>query len=285
MPEQWRFEAIGTWWEIETVRPLQPGERARITRLIDQFDREWSRFRSDSIVSRLAVSGGETAAPPDAAAMLDVFRELSAATRGAVNPLIGESLARRGYDASYSFVDTGPIAAPPDWTTALTWDDGLLRLAQPAVIDVGALGKGRLVDLISAAVSSITDGPIVVDASGDLAVRGGPVRIGLEDPRDPRRAVGIWDVTDAALCASAINRRTWGEGLHHVLDARTGRPVREVIATWALASDAMHADAAATALFFSGGAELAHDWGVDWVRMTHEGRLEWSPSTTAELFT
>ena len=208
MPEQWRFEAIGTRWEIETVRPLQPGERARITRLIDQFDREWSRFRSDSIVSRLAVSGGETAAPPDAAAMLDVFRELSAATRGAVNPLIGESLARRGYDASYSFVDTGPIAAPPDWTTALTWDDGLLRLAQPAVIDVGALGKGRLVDLISAAVSSITDGPIVVDASGDLAVRGGPVRIGLEDPRDPRRAVGIWDVTDAALCASAINRRT-----------------------------------------------------------------------------
>lgn len=120
MPEQWRFEAIGTRWEIETVRPLQPGERARITRLIDQFDREWSRFRSDSIVSRLAVSGGETAAPPDAAAMLDVFRELSAATRGAVNPLIGESLARRGYDASYSFVDTGPIAAPPDWTTALT---------------------------------------------------------------------------------------------------------------------------------------------------------------------
>ena len=70
-----------------------------------------------------------------------------------------------------------------------------------------------------------------------------------------------------------------------MLDARTGRPVREVIATWALASDAMHADAAATALFFSGGAELAHDWGVDWVRMTHEGRLEWSPSTTAELFT
>ena len=285
MPEQWRFEAIGTRWEIETARPLQPGERAAITRLIDRFDREWSRFRSDSLVSQLAVAGGETAAPPDAAAMLGVFREVSEATRGAVNPLIGQSLVRRGYDASYSFVDTGPIPAPADWTTTLTWDDDLLRVARPALIDIGALGKGRLVDLVSTAVGAMTDGPIVVDASGDLAVRGGPVRVGLEDPRDPRRAVGIWDVTDAALCASATNRRTWGEGLHHVLDARTGEPVREVIATWALASDAMHADAAATALFFAGGAELAHAWGVDWVRMTREGRLEWSPSTTAELFT
>ncbi len=62
---------------------------------------------------------------------------------------------------------------------------------------------------------------------------------------------------DAALCASATNRRAWGDGLHHVLDARTGVPVRSVVATWAVGADAMRADAIATALFFEGGPELA----------------------------
>ena len=91
-------------------------------------------------------------------------------------------------------------------------------------------------------------------------------------------------MTDAALCASATNRRAWGEGLHHVLDARTGVPVRTIAATWAVSATAMQADAIATALFFDGGPALAHAWGVEWVRMTTDGRVEWSPGSTAELF-
>jgi thiamine biosynthesis lipoprotein len=47
----------------------------------------------------------------------------------------------------------------------------------------------------------------------------------------------------------------------------------------------MQADAIATALFFDGGPALAHAWGVEWVRMTTDGRVEWSPGSTAELFT
>ena len=115
-------------------------------------------------------------------------------------------------------------------------------------------------------------------------MRGGAQRIALEHPYDARRAIGVAEVTDAALCASATNRRAWGNGLHHVLDARTGEPVRTIAATWAIGPDAMHADAIATALFFDGGPELAHDWGVEWVRMTTDGRVEWSPGSTAELF-
>ena len=87
----------------------------------------------------------------------------------------------------------------------------------------------------------------------------------------------MWEVTDAALCASATNRRAWGDGLHHVLDARTGQPVRTIAATWAVAPTAMRADALATALFFDGGPRLAHEWGIEWVRMTTDGRVEWSP--------
>lgn len=91
------------------------------------------------------------------------------------------------------------------------------------------------------------------------------------------------DDHERALCASAVGRRAWGDGLHHVLDARTGVPVRTVAATWAVAETAMHADAIATALFFEGGEKLAAEWGVSWVRMTTAGRVEWSPGNRAEL--
>ncbi|WP_324014392.1 FAD:protein FMN transferase [Microbacterium sp. JZ37] len=281
----WRFDAIGTSWEIESAQPLDAHVRDAVTAEVEAFDATWSRFRPDSLVSRLAPAGGAAPAPPDAGAMLDACAELSAATDGAVNPLVGGSLEQLGYDASYSLRAGEPLPAPADWRARLTWGDGELRLRGPGVVDVGALGKGRLVDLVADRVP----GEGVVDASGDLRVRGRR-RVALEHPYDPRRAIGIVTVEDEALCASAANRRTWGDGLHHVLDARTGLPVRTVVATWAIAPTAMVADAAATALFFDGGPEYAHAHGVHWVRVLSDGRAEWSWGSRgergeAELFT
>ncbi|MET0813373.1 MAG: FAD:protein FMN transferase [Microbacterium sp.] len=282
MPDRavWRFDAIGVPWEIETPRPLGRFARRAVEDVIARFDAEWSRFRPDSLVSRLALAGGTVPAPPDAEVMLDAYAQVSAATGGAVNPLVGDALAHRGYDPALSLVDRGAVSTP-DWRTIVAWDADELRLRHPSTLDVGALGKGRLVDLVLEAI----EGDAVVDASGDLAVRGPAQRIGLEHPFDARRAIGVWEVQDAALCASATNRRSWGDGLHHVLDARTGEPVRTIAATWATASTAMRADAIATALFFDGGERIAHEWGVEWVRMTTDGRVEWSPGSKAELFT
>ena len=282
---EWAFDAIGTRWTVETASPLPSEARRAVSEVTDRFDAEWSRFRDDSTVSVLGRTGGAAQAPADATAMLDAYAAISDATHGAVNPLIGASLERLGYDAGYSLVDRGAVAAPAQWRSLLNWDDGMLTLAGPATIDVGALGKGRLVDLVMHVLEPWAGGEVVVDASGDLAVRGSAQRIGLEHPYDPRRAIGVVEVTDAALCASAINRRVWGDGLHHVLDARTGMPVHAVAATWAIASEAMRADAIATALFHDGGPELAAAWGVEWVRMTTSGAVEWSPGSTAELFT
>lgn len=289
-PATWRFDAIGTGWQIDTAEPVGEDARAVVAEVIERFDREWSRFRDDSVVTALARGTSTVPAPPDAADMLEAFVALDRATHGAVNPLVGSSLEVRGYDADYGLVDQGAQPAPPDWRERLTWTGGQLSLTEPAVIDVGALGKGRLVDLVLAALAPYVTGDVVVDASGDLVVRGTPQRIALEHPYDPRRAIGLVEVTDAALCASATNRRAWGDGLHHVLDARTGEPVRTIAATWAIApatmpSPTMRADAIATALFFDGGPALAFEWGIEWVRMSTDGRVEWSPGSTAELFT
>lgn len=278
----WRFEAIGTQWEIETTEPLPESARAAVTAEIDRFDREWSRFRADSEVVRLGREGGGFASV-DARPMLDAYRGLSAATGGAVNPLVADSLDALGYDADYSLVPGEPVRAPAAWEQDVSWTDTDVTASAPALIDVGALGKGRLVDLVAAALAAVP-GDLVVDAGGDIRVRGSGVRIGLEHPYDPTKAIGVVDVHDQALCASAINRRAWGSGLHHVLDARTGMPVRTWAATWAWAPETMTADAVATALFFDGGVELAAMWNVEWVRMSTDGRVQRSPGCPAELF-
>ena len=279
----WRFEAIGTGWEIETGAPLPDDVRAAVTAEIERFDRAWSRFRDDSDVTRLGRSGGLLASP-DAAAMLDAYRALDAATAGAVNPLVADSLAALGYDAAYSLTAGDPRPAPAAWADRLTWSEDAVAAAGPALLDVGALGKGRLVDRVMQVLSGMP-GDVVVDAGGDIRVRGAAVRIALEHPYDARKAIGVVELRDGALCASAVNRRAWGDGLHHVLDARTGQPVRTWAATWALAPEAMTADAVATALFFDGGPALAERWRTEWVRMTTDGRVQRSPGCPAELFT
>ncbi|MDQ4214470.1 FAD:protein FMN transferase [Microbacterium capsulatum] len=283
--DAWRFEALGTGWEIGTAGPLPDGERAAVLGMIDDFDRTWSRFRSGSLVTALAAAPQEVPAPPDAVAMLDLYRDLSEATAGAVQPLVGDSLAARGYDAGYSFHDRGARPAAADWMARLTWADGVLALRTRETIDVGALGKGRIVDVVHDLLGSFGHTERIVDAGGDMRASGPPIRVALEHPFDPTRAIGVATIAGEALCASAVNRRAWpggAAGLHHVLDARTGEPVRTIAATWAIAREAMLADAAATALFFDGGPAFAHRHGVEWVRMTTAGMVEWSAGVASE---
>ncbi|MFT4260514.1 FAD:protein FMN transferase [Microbacterium sp.] len=276
----WRFDAIGTRWEIEGE--LTDADRAAVAAEIERFDREWSRFRADSEVTRLGDAGGGFGST-DAGPMLDAYREVSAATRGAVNPLVGASLEALGYDASYTLHAGEPVAAPAEWTGLVSWTAQAVKASAPVLIDVGALGKGRLVDLVFDLLGHVP-GDLVVDAGGDLRVRGGAVRTALEHPFNSARAIGVVELRDAALCGSAINRRAWGDGLHHVLDARTGQPVRTWAATWALGAETMAADAVATALFFDGGPALAASWGIEWVRMSTDGRAERSAGWPGELF-
>jgi thiamine biosynthesis lipoprotein len=123
-----------------------------------------------------------------------------------------------------------------------------------------------------------------VDAGGDLRHHGDqPVRVGLEHPLDPTRVVGVVELHGNALCASAVNRRAWSDGLHHILDARTGVPVDDVLATWVIADDAMLADGIATALFLTDAQRMNHTDRFAYVRMLSD-RIESSPGFSGELF-
>ncbi|MET0590699.1 MAG: FAD:protein FMN transferase, partial [Naasia sp.] len=277
----------GTGWQIDSRELLTPAQTGRLHARIEEFDQAYSRFRSDSLVTRLQADGGACEFPPDLGPMIGVYEALLAATDGVMTPLVGGSLERLGYDAGYSLQQSGPAVGSPDWSATISVSGNTISVAEPVLIDFGAAGKGYLVDILAEIL--VLDGVtgVVVDASGDLLNRSGsPLRVALEHPYDPTRAIGVVELADGAICGSASNRRAWGQGLHHVLDGLTGLPVDEVAATWAVASDALHADALSTALFFADAATLRArtGWAFEAVRMMTDGRVEVTSDLPGEVF-
>lgn len=287
-----KFDAIGTSWEINTPAPLAAVTRAQILDLVERFDGIYSRFRHDSVVTRIAKApqGGNFSFPADAAPMFDLYDRLHDATDGAVDPLVGRDLELLGYDGDYVLVpDDDAIAATaahrPVWRRDVQREGNAITTRRPLVVDVGAVGKGRLVDLISDLLTAEGFRDFVVDGSGDILHRGDTaLDIGLEHPRDPDMVIGVANLKNGSICASASNRRTWGDGLHHIFVGRTGRPTTEVIATWAIASDTATADGLATALFFGASSRLMTMFDFSFVRMFTDGRVEVSDNFDGEVF-
>ena len=280
LPHAWRFDALGTPWRIDTEHPLPDDVRAAVADRVERFDRDWSRYRGDSLVARIARTPGRHALPLEAGPLLSLYAELHAATGGRVSPLVGGALAAAGFGPRLA----GVPDAVPRFDDALAWDGTHLDTVAPVLLDVGAAGKGYLVDLVSALLADAGVARSVVDGSGDLRIRDVPMRIALEHPADPTKAVGIAELSDGALSASAGNRRRLADGRHHVLDAVTGLPARDVVATWSVASDDLTADGAATALFFDVDPGWLARRGVEWVRMLSDGTLEASRGFPGEVF-
>jgi thiamine biosynthesis lipoprotein len=61
-----RFDGIGTSWEISTPAALSPGLRSSVLAEVERYDSTWSRFRADSLVTRMSVAPGQYELPPEA---------------------------------------------------------------------------------------------------------------------------------------------------------------------------------------------------------------------------
>jgi thiamine biosynthesis lipoprotein len=280
----WQFEAIGTGWVIETHDEISFALREKISRRVEAFDATYSRFRDDSLVAKMSQQAGEYDFPADAPKIMDFYRKLYDATGRVVTPLIGDSLVAAGYDKDYLLDPTAPLAAKK-WDDVMSWDGAKVVTKQPFVMDIGAAGKGLLVDEIADVLEAADIRNYVIDASGDIRHRGDDTEIvGLENPNDPTKVVGVAKLQNASLCASATNRRRWADGWHHVLDGRTGEPTSDVVATWVIADSTMVADGVATALFFVGSDKLQGLGGFEYVRLMANGKIEKSENFVGELY-
>ena len=181
--------------------------------VLREADAVFSTYRADSAISR--INRGELAVEDAGPLVRDVLARCEAARR-----------------ATGGWFDA---AAPT-----------------PGAINPTGLVKGWAVDRAVAVLERAGARDFLIDAGGDVVVRGAPApgapwRVGIRHPHERDRVCAVLGVTDLAVATSAAYER--GE---HVVDPVTGRPPRGVLSVTVAGPDLATADAYATAAFAMG---------------------------------
>jgi FAD:protein FMN transferase len=223
-------------------------ERARSTwrkalEILRDVDRVFSTYRPDSVISRL--SRGELRLEDCPAEVIDVLE-------------LGEH-AQQQSGGAFNIRRCGPGGR--------------------VVLDPSGVVKGWAVDRAAQVLDELAMTDFCLSAGGDMVCRtkataAPPWRIGIEDPRDPRRICAVVPVHNGAVATSGVAHRG-----AHIVDARTGSTPRELASVTVIGSDLVWADIDATAAFALGAD------GIAWLNGRH-GRsgLVVRADGSAELF-
>jgi thiamine biosynthesis lipoprotein len=230
-------------------------EADAIGRLFGARDRQFSRFRPDSELSRVNRSAREIVVVSKSFGQM-VERALNAAlaTGGLVDPTLGSALSRAGYDRD--FRELRPRLEPARPGPAGCWRAVRITgrlLARPVGVelDLNGVVKGQTVD----EALDLLSGEGFVSAGGDYAGRGA-FDVALPGGGSVR-------VTRGGIATSGTTKRRWLRAQtwqHHLIDPRTGSPSAS---SWTevtvSAATCLQADTAAKAAFL-----LAED-GPAWL--------------------
>lgn len=287
--EEIAFEAIGTHWQI-TLNHVPVGFEAaplfdQIRARIEQFEDTYSRFRPQSLLTKISQQAGEYQLPNDAEPLFSLYQKLYHATEGAFTPLIGQALADAGYDSEYSLHSKSPQQVL-SWDDALIYDFPKLIVKRPVLLDFGAAGKGYIIDIVSNLIQQSSIDHFFINAGGDIYYhnpQNHPLSVGLEHPHNKEQVIGIAQIDNQSICGSAGNRRQWA-GFHHIINPHNLQSPRHIEALWVIAKEAMIADALATCLFFVSAISLTKDYNFEYLIMYSDSSIEKSPHFPAELF-
>jgi thiamine biosynthesis lipoprotein len=194
-------------------------ELGAIRRLFAEWDRVFSRFRTDSELTRVNRCADEVVVvSPLFAQVLGVSLAAARATGGLVDPTLGCALVAAGYDRDFPLLRPDP--APPGRAVPGAWRSirlagRVLRRPRGLQLDLNGVVKALVVDEALRLVA----GPGLVAAGGDVATRQA-ADVGLPGGCSIRLRSG-------GLATSGRSRRRWlrgGRVQHHLIDAATGRP-------------------------------------------------------------
>jgi len=262
------FQALGGECEIYAVGLLE-SRLAEGEAWVHQMHDRLTRFTPTSELSRFNASAGRsTGISPILEGLLRESLRAYELSGGLVNVAVLPALLAAGYTRTFS---EGPTAVtisapPPPLPEVLEVGEGTARLRQGASIDLGGIAKGWLADRLAADL-----GPnALVNLCGDLFARGG----GETGDGWP---VGMGDKTvmlrDMGAATSGTRKRSWGEGLHHLIDPRTGMPA----ATDLAAVSVLARSGADAEIFAKAALLLGSSAGADFLRQ--HGALGWSFSS------
>ncbi len=254
------FQAMASVCEIRLDGADEPG-LARAARAaigeVRRIERKYSRYRSDSIVSCINAAAGRIGAievDAETAALLDFAAELHALSDGLFD--ITSGVLRRAWDfRAGRLPDRVALAAllPLIGWSQVTWKNRRIALPRKGMeLDFGGFGKEYAADRAMAVLVACGQRHGFVNLGGDIRVLGPradglPWRFGIQHPRREQETIAGVEMSEGALASSGDYERYFeldGQRYCHILDPRTGWPVR----AWASISVTAPACVAAGAL-------------------------------------
>jgi FAD:protein FMN transferase len=262
---QRQFAAMGTDVELLLDAPSDARANAALERARAEFERleeVMSRFRTGSELSRLN-RAGRIEASPDLARVVELALEARAATGGLFDPTVHDAVLAAGYDRTFGelreHAADEPTAARCGGSIDL--DGRTIELEPGTHLDLGGIGKGYAVDRVAEQLAM--HGSCLVNAGGDLAVRGGAWPVGVTDEI-------TLELTRGAVATSGRDRRRWlsdGEKKHHLIDPASGRPAEsEYLRVTVVGETAVQAEVLAKVAFLGGEVDAPR------VLVTADGR-------------
>jgi FAD:protein FMN transferase len=210
-------EAMATVFEVYAVHSDEAyaAQAARAAfDLVDRLEQELSRFLPNSDITRVnhLAAGDDTRVSASTLECLLIARHMFDLTGGAFDVSIGTGLPSLEIDA----------------------DDFLVRATTDGVqVDLGGIGKGYAVDVVAELLEewgleqALVHGGFssVLALEAPTGSTGWPLT--LSDPSAPNRVLARLCMRQTALGASGVRRKD------HIVDPRTGTPVRGRLASWA----------------------------------------------------
>ena len=300
------FFAMGTEVTV-TVSVLGPRARredaiaaiADVERRIQDFGRHWWAWGDGALgaINAQLAGGGVAEIPPAMRPLFGRAWAVRQATGGMFDPRVAALVRLWGFHDMAGLRDTPPDDASVETVLqalrrAPGYDGGATYGPAPGVgWDFGGIGKGWIVDLTLDRLRELGFPDAIVDAGGNLAVRGArgdrPWRIGIRHPRANPHGDGqgptmlaTMVARDEAVNTHADDQRSFdhgGQRYGHILDPMLGRPARDLCSVTVVHSDGTLAEAGGAALYVagrSGWRRLARKLGLQQVMVvTAEGEV------------
>lgn len=267
------FKAMGSPCEIF----LHAKEADRIADALGQvqadvarLEAKYSRYRDDSLLStinRVALAGGEIEVDEETAALFDYANTCHRESGGLFD--ITSGILRRAWK-----LREGRLPAPEEVSALLDrigwhrvrWESPRIRFEPGMEIDLGGVVKEYAADRAATLCHANGVHQGIVNLGGDLRVvgprpDGSPWRIGVRHPRR-EGTIGVLALTEGAVASSGDYERCIvvdGVRYGHVLNPRTGWPVRHLAAVTVVGPLCLIAGSASTI------AMLEERAGPDWL--------------------
>lgn len=269
------FYAMAAVNEVQVHAPDRRSAYAVASRAVAEvrrIERKYSRYRPDSVVSRINARAGGTPEAIDAetAQLLDYADACFRQSGGRFDPTSG--VLRRAWRFDGGRV---PERAQVEALLPLVgWErverePRAVRLPLPGMeLDFGGFGKEYAVDRAALMLREAGVASAFVNLAGDLAILGpqpgaAPWRVGVRHPRRAQAILAALPVVSGALATSGdYERFIEADGVRHchILDPRTGCSVRGFQSVTVHASSCLVAGSASTIAMLLGREE-----GLAWL--------------------